>query len=278
MTEKAYEHDLNFAQACANYLHDMYLEGVLTTNDLERFGDKEIDELVLRIHKGGFPPHTNYMRWEHGQKLKAIFHSETLPKVERPDTFEITKFVENFLDHQRQRGFDEITGAIVYGSLVDETRFVREGSDLDILLLANTHSGSLFLENAWLQDPDSEVSSGDIEIRSRYENWKQDAYKFAKYVFPQFQNTPLEIGHIYNRDMFEYALSPDSKMEVPWWLYSQGIYTIGGFEDMSEEKVDAEIEAALKSKWVKESKLKTIEDIKKNLTTFFGRNDRYKKK
>lgn len=278
MTEKDYEHDLNFAQACANYLHDMYLEGVLTGKDLESFGDREIEELVLRVHKTGFPSHTNYMRWEHGQKLKTIFRSETLPHVERPTNLEITRFVESFLNHQREKGFQEITGAIVYGSLVDLTRPVREGSDLDILLLANSESGSLFLENAWLQDPDSEVSSGDIEIRSRYEDWKHDAYVYAKYAYPQFQYTAFEIGHIYNRDMFEFALELSSKKEIPWWLYSSGIYTIGGFDGMSEEKVDARIEKVSKSNLFRDEKRKTIEEIKKHLTLFFGRNDRYKKR
>ncbi len=272
MTEKFYEQDKDYAHACANLLHDLHREGVLSVNDLQKFGNDQIEELVLRIHKNGFPARTSKMKLgNHDEKIQTIFASDIVPASETPDKKEITAFVSDFLQYIRSIGYDEVTGALVYGSLLDKRKKPRSTSDLDITLLVSSSSGAVHLENAWLRNPNSEVGSGDIPTESRYYDLTEDAYKFAKLKHPKFADREFSINNVLNKELFNYRMDPFDKKEAPWWLYSTGIFAVGGFPGVSEAALNNTLQKALKSKWLAELKQRTINDIKKDLDHNFGK-------
>lgn len=247
MEGKNFEQDKNYAHAVANYLNMLTDEGVLTHHDLEIATDDAIEEVVLRVHKNGMNYKKEYLKWDEVQKIKTIFSSETLPNIEIPSRAEITEFVKGFIDFLRSQGFEEITGAIVYGSLLDKRRKPRDGSDLDIMFLVDMHSGWVHLDNAWLHEGGNELDPTDIEVGTNFSEITELAVKFAKESFPKFKDIPVNLSHLYNRKMFEYALDPTDKKEAPWWLYSPGVYAIGGFKDMPENKVNSVIQNSLSS-------------------------------
>lgn len=269
---KNFEPDNNYAHAVANYLNMLVDEEVLTRHDLDKASDDAIEEVVLRIHKNGMNHKKEYLKWDEAQKIKTIFSSETLPNIDIPSKAEITEFVRGFIEFLRPQGFEEITGAIVYGSLLDKRRKPRDGSDLDIMFLVDMDSGWVHLDNAWLQEGGNELDPTDIEVGTNFTEVTKLAYKFAKEKFPKFKDIPVNLSHLYNKKMFEYALDPSDKKEAPWWLYSPGVYAIRGFKDMPEEKVNAIIQKSLGSEWLKKLKRKTIDDIKKDLRYDFGKD------
>lgn len=264
-TKPNLEKNKDFAHTTAIFLNGLMDRGVLTSRDLAHATHEVISELVLRIHSGRMPSNVQYLDIAHMNKIERIFKSENVIDADMPSKEEVLSFADEFLYYLQENNYPDITGMIIFGSLVTEGKISGYGSDLDVVFLVNKNTNVVHHDNLLLHSEAEDPAAWEIPISSSYESVPRKMRNFAKDKgYTKFINILLSINMVLNRELFEKEFNPNSTREVLTMLRFSDAYAVGNLSGMSQKDLNIIIKKYKDSGVVQKDKEKTILAIRKN--------------
>lgn len=264
--EQGYEKDKNFAHATAIFLNALHRKGVLTSKDLANPTDDMISELAMRTHRGRMTANAHYLDLQDFNKLERMFMSENVNTEGYPTKDETINFSREFMKSLKS-DYPEITGMIIFGSLVSNNKLAGPGSDLDVILLLNETKTNVSIENRMLGEGDIEHDPTDVIVTgSRYENLDGRMREFVlENDYKKFHYIHLSVNHVFNEQVFNEYVNPKNADEKSWWYMFGNAYAIGSVGNLTASQIEKKIVESQNSEVLLKTKRRIMDKIRKDV-------------